>query len=120
MRLAPLLRTLRQAGGWTAVAAMLLLASPGVQVVRAETPTNAPAAAAPSADGPMCSVPDPQVTAARRAAMADQVAARLRAELGGEGAQPLNGRGYGYGSGPNVALELQRIEAEAAIARERP
>jgi hypothetical protein len=100
---------------------MLLLASPGVQVVRAETPADAPRAAATStADGPMCSVPDPQVTAARRAAVANQVAARLRAELGGEDAQPLNGRGYGYGSGPNVALELQRIEAEAAIARERP
>ncbi|MDX1648459.1 MAG: hypothetical protein R3263_01270 [Myxococcota bacterium] len=111
-----LVRSLRSSGpiaGWTAVAAMLLLASPGVQVVRAETPGAEPA------EGLVCKAPA-DVAADRRAEMA-RFLAQLEAELApaGDGeVRRLNGRGYGYHAAPDMARELQRIELEAGLARE--
>lgn len=113
MRLARPLRSLRPLAGWTAVAAMLLLASPGVRVVRAETPS------ASSDEGLVCKAPAPEERAARRDAVMDQVARRLQAEFAAaDDVRPLNGRGYGYRPRPDVLRELQQIELEADLARE--
>lgn len=113
---------LGRAAGWLAVAAMVLLASPGLRVVRAETPASRAAVpgvpSGSAADGPMCPLVDVEARAAHRAGVAAQVAARLRAEFAdAEDARPLNGRGYGYNVQPDPWRELQQLEAEAALQR---
>lgn len=108
----------RTAGSGLAVVAALLLASPGVHVVRAETP----AATVPlvSGEGPMCRAEGIRTRAARRAGLAEYVEARLRAGVDDpRKGVALNGRGYNYPSGQHPWLELQGVELEALLRQKR-
>jgi hypothetical protein len=99
--------------GAMALAAMLLLASPGVKAVRAagDEPASSPAeqcgaASAPSADADL----DRFLADLRR----EQ---RARDSAGDAEIVMLNGRGYNYGPPPRIDLDLQR--ARAAETRQR-
>ena len=93
--------------GALAVAAMLLLASPGVKAVRAagdETASSEAgqcgAAAVPTADGEL----EGFLADLRREQQARLVA-------GETGIVMLNGRGYNYGPPPRIEIDLLRAEA---------
>jgi hypothetical protein len=116
---APRIRLLRQAGGWLAVAAMVLLASPGVQVVRAESPAAAPARSIPLDRGDaMCRADGGVGQATRSGAVVARIAERLQVMAAeDEDTVVLNGRGLNYPSGRVPWQEIERIEAETSTSR---
>ena len=96
--------------GLLAVAAALLLASPGVRV----DPALAEEGVSTEEPGPQCTADQPPSADAKVQALI----ARLRQEqmariaAGADGLIVLNGRGYNYGPPPGI--ELDRIQAEGA------
>jgi hypothetical protein len=103
----------RNLAGFLSLLAMLILASPGVEAVRAD-PAGGQAAA-----------PAGQCPATQRAAAADAELSAFIVELRREHAAPggaprsdvvvLNNRGYNYGSPPGI--DFRQIRADAAGAR---
>ncbi len=112
-----------------ACAVLLALSIPGVEIARAQDDL-APSAdelfslkrsaraspLQPDASSSSCAAPDPAVQQAQIAAQRErirQLAELVKASGDGE-AVVLNGRGYGYQAGPDMAAELQRVYTEAA------
>ena len=112
-------KRIRSVFGPPALLASLLLASPGVEAVRAEEPTQAAApgasceaAAQPSADADLQAFLE-QV----RLQQAAHAARQQSAPVSSDEIVVLNGRGYNYGPPPTPSLDL--IRAEAASPRQR-
>jgi hypothetical protein len=103
--------------GLLAVAAMLLLASPGVRAVRAAGPQEPAAAQEQAQCGSTARAPaDPEVQAFLAELRREQLE-RAIAGAGDSGIVVLNNRGYNYG--PASGIELDAIRAEAAAAARR-
>lgn len=103
--------TVRDLAGALALAALFALASPGVQVARAESPRSPTFAG--TGDAAMCRVDDP---APLRSSAAAYAAQRLREAMlaGGEDeVRVLNGRGHNYRRDRDPMAELALLEAEA-------
>jgi hypothetical protein len=103
--------------GLLAVAAMLLLASPGVRAVRAAGPQESAAPQERAQCGSTARAPaDPEV----QAFLAELRRGQLERALAGaddSGIVVLNNRGYNYGSPSGIELDAIRAEAAAAPRR---
>lgn len=126
MNEAPERRSRRPGAAGLALLAGVVLVATGAGLVAAESARVERRAAGPLAvagsDGASCQASSAlEDRAAHRAALAEALATRLEAELGAEGgeARTLNGRGYGYRAQRSVMLELQHVEAEAALQQRR-
>ncbi len=109
----PALRPLdwKTALGLLALAALLLLASPGVRVARAEPAApEAPVCAAEAGRDGALEVAELLERLRREAAAGPPLAA---AGAEGESLVPLNGRGYNYGAAPSGDAAALRQELEA-------
>ena len=105
-----------------AMAALLALAGPGVQVVRADPVSEAPPASpadAPASieDGPACSVEEDGAPKVSPSQVTAGIAERLRAEMAAANGDTvvLNGRGVNYPRERNPLLEIERLKAEARV-----
>jgi hypothetical protein len=101
----------KTAAGLLALAAMLLLASPGVDAVRAEgDPAPSSSEAAQCSDVPSFGG-DAEIEALLAELRREQLE---RIAAGQEGPVMLNGRGYNYGPAPRIELDLIRAEGARA------
>jgi len=96
--------------GLLAVAAALLLASPGVRL----SPALAEELVSTEEPGPQCSAGQPPKADAEVAALLAKLRQEQMAQTGAgaDGPIVLNGRGYNYGPPPKI--ELDRIQVESA------
>jgi len=86
---------LRDVLGWVAVVGMLVLASPGVTIVHAESEEQA--ARAVPAPGPACQTDAETLQAARRYTVDVSGLVAMQAADSGSGVVALGTGGYGYG-----------------------
>jgi hypothetical protein len=108
---------LRSILGYLALLVTLLLAGPGVRVVRADDAAESPVSEA--GDGPMCSAQQPldeRKVAAALEAVRQQAPAANPADA--QAPIALSNRGYNYGPSPEAALDEIR-EQLGAVLRER-
>jgi hypothetical protein len=96
--------SLRELLGWIAVVGMLVLSSPGVTIVHAESEEQASRAV--PAPGPACQAGAETSHATRHAVSVDVSGlVALRAPGSGAGVVALETGGYGYGEEPAAGLE---------------
>ena len=103
--------------GASCLAAMLLLASPGVRIARAESPAPEPVPYAGLPDAGSCRVgaPGPRLPSARALGPA---LAQIEQRAAEEDIVVFDGTGLNYRSDQDPASEIRRIQEE--LRRERP